>query len=184
MPGTTAGCPHCWGCLSPAFSPVTTSPSFPGFSYISLGTLPAYGQNSTLPVANCLPCPFPCSHPWAGTASSSTYYTSRCAWGCVCYGSRKFLWIFPLGHKKTDALHCSASVGAGNRDRTGTGITTHRILSPGRLPVPPLRRIIFCLTIISFLFASVNPYPNKKGRDTPSLFCTFINHYTCSWPFP
>ena len=28
---------------------------------------------------------------------------------------------------------------AGNRNRTGTGVTTHRILSPGRLPVPPLR---------------------------------------------
>ncbi len=26
---------------------------------------------------------------------------------------------------------------AGNRNRTGTGVTTHRILSPGRLPVPP-----------------------------------------------
>ena len=30
-------------------------------------------------------------------------------------------------------------VGAGNRNRTGTGITTHGILSPGRLPVPPSR---------------------------------------------
>ena len=26
---------------------------------------------------------------------------------------------------------------AGDRNRTGTGITTHGILSPGRLPVPP-----------------------------------------------
>ncbi len=30
---------------------------------------------------------------------------------------------------------------AANRDRTGTGITTHGILSPGRLPVPPLRHM-------------------------------------------
>ena len=29
---------------------------------------------------------------------------------------------------------------AADRNRTGTGITTHGILSPGRLPVPPLRR--------------------------------------------
>ena len=29
---------------------------------------------------------------------------------------------------------------AADRNRTGTGITTHRILSPGRLPVPPLRQ--------------------------------------------
>ena len=28
---------------------------------------------------------------------------------------------------------------AGDRGRTGTGITTHGILSPGRLPIPPLR---------------------------------------------
>ena len=30
-----------------------------------------------------------------------------------------------------------------DRNRTGTGITTHGILSPGRLPVPPLRHILF-----------------------------------------
>ena len=28
---------------------------------------------------------------------------------------------------------------AADRNRTGTGISTHGILSPGRLPVPPLR---------------------------------------------
>ena len=31
--------------------------------------------------------------------------------------------------------------GAQGRGRTGTGITTHGILSPGRLPVPPLEHI-------------------------------------------
>ena len=30
---------------------------------------------------------------------------------------------------------------AGDRNRTGTGIATHGILSPGRLPVPPRRRL-------------------------------------------
>ena len=30
---------------------------------------------------------------------------------------------------------------AADRNRTGTGIATHGILSPGRLPVPPLRHI-------------------------------------------
>ena len=34
---------------------------------------------------------------------------------------------------------------AGDRDRTGTGITTHGILSPGRLPVPPRRHTIFVM---------------------------------------
>ena len=32
--------------------------------------------------------------------------------------------------------------GTGDRTRTGTGITTHRILSPGCLPIPPLRHIV------------------------------------------
>ena len=31
--------------------------------------------------------------------------------------------------------------GAGDRNRTGTGEKSHGILSPGRLPVPPLRRV-------------------------------------------
>ena len=31
--------------------------------------------------------------------------------------------------------------GAGDRGRTGTSITAHGILSPGRLPVPPHRQI-------------------------------------------
>ena len=33
------------------------------------------------------------------------------------------------------------SLPAVDRNRTGTGITTHGILSPGRLPVPPLRQM-------------------------------------------
>ena len=46
-------------------------------------------------------------------------------------------------HKKRK-IHTSCTlpffVGcAGNRGRTGTGITTHGILSPGRLPIPPCR---------------------------------------------
>ena len=32
--------------------------------------------------------------------------------------------------------------GAEDRGRTGTGITTHGILSPGRLPIPPLRQAL------------------------------------------
>ena len=31
------------------------------------------------------------------------------------------------------------NINAGDRNRTGTGIATHGILSPGRLPVPPRR---------------------------------------------
>ena len=36
--------------------------------------------------------------------------------------------------------HSVRSDGAGDRGRTGTGITTHGILSPGRLPIPPRRQ--------------------------------------------
>ena len=44
--------------------------------------------------------------------------------------SRKLLIYKSLRLKKRNAA---------DRNRTGTGITTHGILSPGRLPVPPLR---------------------------------------------
>ncbi len=55
----------------------------------------------------------------------------------------------PSGYEPDELPNCSIprykrlnkENGAGNRNRTGTGVTSHRILSPGRLPVPPLRRI-------------------------------------------
>ena len=37
-------------------------------------------------------------------------------------------------------IRISLIIHAADRNRTGTGITTHGILSPGRLPVPPLRQ--------------------------------------------
>ena len=37
-------------------------------------------------------------------------------------------------------LDADLTVGAGDRDRTGTILTYHGILSPGRLPVPPRRQ--------------------------------------------
>ena len=39
--------------------------------------------------------------------------------------------------EKTLSFHSESS--AAGRGRTGTGIATHGILSPGRLPIPPLR---------------------------------------------
>jgi hypothetical protein len=38
--------------------------------------------------------------------------------------------------------------GAGDRDRTGTGLSAHGILSPRRLPIPPLRRLWKTLIVI------------------------------------
>ena len=49
----------------------------------------------------------------------------------------------PPGYEPDELPNCSTLrylIGAGDRDRTGTGLKSHRILSPGRLPVPPLRR--------------------------------------------
>ena len=47
--------------------------------------------------------------------------------------------MFDLKLKKEK--HLCFSLTAGDRDRTGTSITTHGILSPGRLPVPPRRPV-------------------------------------------
>ncbi len=43
--------------------------------------------------------------------------------------------------QKNKTLEIQGFFSAADRNRTGTGITTHGILSPGRLPVPPLRHI-------------------------------------------
>ena len=47
-----------------------------------------------------------------------------------------------LSHNTKKAPKIGAFKSAADRNRTGTGITTHGILSPGRLPVPP-RRLIY-----------------------------------------
>ena len=52
----------------------------------------------------------------------------------------KFATLFT---KKEQNQSGSVPKAAVDRNRTGTGITTHGILSPGRLPVPPLRHILF-----------------------------------------
>ena len=61
-----------------------------------------------------------------------------------------------------DIVFFDHSGGAGDRDRTGTMLSHHGILSPGRLPVPPHRRDCaphrFANDIISYPFAFVNPF--------------------------
>ena len=42
--------------------------------------------------------------------------------------------------KNFNPIWIEVHITAADRNRTGTGITTHGILSPGRLPVPPLRQ--------------------------------------------
>lgn len=52
---------------------------------------------------------------------------------------------------------------AADRNRTGTGITTHGILSPGRLPIPPLRH-----------FNRLIILPHSRA---------FVNRYFCFYGF-
>ena len=44
-------------------------------------------------------------------------------------------------HLTTNAIKCFFEYNAGNGNRTRTGVTTRRILSPVRLPVPPHRHV-------------------------------------------
>ena len=55
---------------------------------------------------------------------------------------RKDLNLRPLGYEPNELPDCSTPryFGAGNRARTGTRLSSHGILSPGRLPISPLRR--------------------------------------------
>ena len=58
----------------------------------------------------------------------------------------------PPGYEPDELPSCSIPrYGAGDRDRTGTGFESHRILSPGRLPIPPLRRS----SLVHFLSAQL-----------------------------
>ena len=45
--------------------------------------------------------------------------------------------------KTPDKSRLTALKNAGDRGRTGTGIATHGILSPGRLPIPPRRHLLY-----------------------------------------
>ena len=62
--------------------------------------------------------------------------------------------------------------GADDRGRTGTGITSHGILSPGRLPIPPHRH----------LFTTVELYHSERVKSsifdfTLQSFITFLSTY-------
>ena len=59
---------------------------------------------------------------------------------------------------KKEPCFCMILFYAGDRNRTGTGIATHRILSPGRLPVPPRRHCLCCRKAIGRSFASSLPH--------------------------
>ena len=49
--------------------------------------------------------------------------------------------LYKKNSKPSESENLKPLSRAADRNRTGTGITTHGILSPGRLPVPPLRHM-------------------------------------------
>ena len=59
------------------------------------------------------------------------------------------------------------SGGAGDRDRTGTMLSHHGILSPGRLPVPPHRRHT----------PSGSRFPSRFARNSIPHFCPFVKPF-------
>ena len=63
----------------------------------------------------------------------------------------------------------SLNIGAGDRARTGTGLSAHGILSPGRLPVPPLRRLGCYCTNINTLQLRLRPRHLFAARSIPVL---------------
>ena len=69
----------------------------------------------------------------------------------------------PSGYEPDELPGCSTPrYGAGSRGRTGTILTYHGILSPGRLPIPPFRH-----------FTTV--FRNRPYSITPK--CSFVNPF-------
>ena len=97
--------------------------------------------------------------------------------GCFLFGCGGGIWTSrPPGYEPDELPSCStprywffrpSTVGAGDRGRTGTILSYHGILSPGRLPVPPHRHsacgklqvaLATCLSILPRFFDFVNPF--------------------------
>ena len=85
----------------------------------------------------------------------------------------------PSGYEPDELPGCSTPrYGAGSRGRTGTILTYHGILSPGRLPIPPFRHFA---TVFRNRPYSITP---KCGFVNPFLrFCLFFPFYECSAVF-
>ena len=71
-------------------------------------------------------------------------------------------------------------LGAGDRGRTGTILSYHGILSPGRLPVPPHRRSSMAFSKDSYIIASVFSFVNpffEKSKNSFRFFSDFFAHF-------
>ena len=81
-------------------------------------------------------------------------------------------------------------LGAGDRGRTGTILSYHGILSPGRLPVPPHRRSSMAFSKDSYIIASVFSFVNpffEKSKNSFRFFSDFSHTSTdachiCKFP--
>ena len=74
-----------------------------------------------------------------------------------------------------DIVFFDHSGGAGDRDRTGTMLSHHGILSPGRLPVPPHRQIacLFGSQMVLYHILLTLSTPFLHFHVKLSIFCFF-----------
>ena len=81
-----------------------------------------------------------------------------------------------MQHKIEKTPYLRGFFHAADRNRTGTGIATHGILSPGRLPVPPLRQEVFKRLkskSIRALHCLFQPYTNgRRWIRTTEAYCS------------
>ena len=84
---------------------------------------------------------FWCRKPGFEPSSARTAQFLRKFWGRRCSSLRSERFFdFLLEAKQMGGVEPPICFGAGNRSRTGTVLSYHGILSPGRLPIPPFRR--------------------------------------------
>ena len=57
--------------------------------------------------------------------------------------TQSFLLVHPTSYQAALPRDINTDGGAGDRSRTGTILSYHGILSPGRLPIPPLRLFVY-----------------------------------------